>query len=183
MSQIPLAVRLLGFLITTSALADPHPSTQGYTALGPYLLSAPYTEAGNCGNVWAQFSTGQTSYRVYPERGSPGSYLVEQHFAVRGQTRAGLSMSCQKSVGAGIAVTQDDVTIVRITGTFNPKGTCQQPCFFAQFEPAFFGATRTATPLALQYFYNTEANGHIVMAGSNPNALEMAGDIQGENAN
>ena len=79
MSQIPLAVRLLGFLITTSALADPHPSTQGYTALGPYLLSAPYTEAGNCGNVWAQFSTGQTSYRVYPERGSPGSYLVEQH--------------------------------------------------------------------------------------------------------
>jgi hypothetical protein len=166
-----------------SAIADTRPTAQGYTALGPYALSAPYTEAGNCGNTWVKFSTGQTSYRVYPELGSPGSYFVEQHFKVQGRTVAGLSASCLKSLGADIAVTEDDVTIIRITGRFNPKGTCQQPCFFSQFEPAFFGTTFAATPIALQYFYNTAANGHMVMAGNDPNALEMAGDIQGDNPN
>jgi hypothetical protein len=176
-------------IASAAALAFAGGSNSGVTRVGPFTATN-YAQIGSCGNTWA-VTDYKLVYTVYPQN-PDGSYTVVQTAAGHGSTRAGASPNACNgdngaTVGDGIPVNEpNDISVQRISGgTFSPHGTCSGPCFFANFTPAFFGASATHTPMSVNYVLGTPCNGQLIFFTdvTTQTLYASSGDITGNKSN
>jgi hypothetical protein len=174
----PLLAAASTLLLASTALASPRTFKDG-----PYPSTGP--DSGNCGD-WAT-DTYNRIFTVSLTTNQDGAYnVVEKYASGHFLTIDGRSPgACDDSDGVvnplglikgGVSGTFSGTLNIVVTGTFDPNGSCGDPCTTDGWVAGFFGATATYETLAFSFTYKAQRQGLIYHQWTNSSAGN-SGDI------